>query len=364
MKKVILLFVFVSITIAGFAQESGTAGALSWHLSLDRVLTISGNGGMRDFQREQFYGDAWHTHRKIIEKVVIEEGVTSIGKYAFYLCTKLTSVELPGTLTRIEKGAFENCGITSLSLPNSINYIGESAFSACRQLTSVNIPDQVEKIEYNTFASCSSLSSILIPGSVKIMGTYAFSDCVNLTSVEIEEGLTTIGFEAFAYCSRLTLLNIPMSVTRIENYAFAYSGLTSITIPKSVNDIGLAIFRNCEQLQTIHVENDNPHFSSVDGVLFNKDQTKIAYYPIRHSGSSYIVPDQVKVLGNECFSDSKLSSIILHDQVEVIEDGVFSSCANLLKLRIPKSVTKIEKGSFGFSSLKELIVEWNTPYCS
>ena len=124
--------------------------------------------------------------------------VTSIGDFAFYLCS----------------------GLTSVVIPNSVTSIGEWAFNCCSGLTSVAIPNSVTSIGGYVFSGCSGLTSVVIPNSVTSIGEDAFRECSGLTSVEIPKSVTSIGNYAFSYCDALTTIKIPDSVTSIGEYAF------------------------------------------------------------------------------------------------------------------------------------------------
>ena len=130
--------------------------------------------------------------------------------------------------------------------------IEDYAFRGCSGLTSVTIPNSVESIGDYAFSDCSGLTSVTIPNSVTSIGSQAFSDCSDLTSVTIPNSVTSIGDYAFRGCSDLTSVTIPNSVTSIGKYAFALcSGLTSVTIPNSVTSIGDEAFYGCDNLRTI-----------------------------------------------------------------------------------------------------------------
>ena len=205
--------------------------------------------------------------------------VTSIGGYAFVDCTSLTSVTIPDSVTSIE----------------------DYAFLDCTSLTSVTIPDSVTSIGAGAFDHCTSLTSITIGNGVTSIGAGAFSGCSSLTNVTIPDGVTSIGWAAFSGCSSLTNVTIPDSVTSIPGYAFVdCTSLTSVTIPDSVISIGESAFYGCTSLTTITVDPLNASYSSVDGVLFDKNRTTLIRCPGGKVGS-YIVPDSVTSIGNEAF---------------------------------------------------------------
>ncbi len=181
-----------------------------------------------------------------------------IGKYAFYGCRSLTSVNIPSSVTYIGERAFSGCrSLTSVNIPSSVTEIGMWVFSGCSSLTSVNIPSSVTRIGYAAFSDCSSLTSVNIPSSVTKIREYAFSGCSSLTSVNIPSSVTEIGRYVFLGSS-LTSVNIPSSVTKIREYTFSGCGsLTSVKIPSSVTSIGERVFENCS-LSSVYVYAETP----------------------------------------------------------------------------------------------------------
>ena len=199
----------------------------------------------------------WDSQRDKIKTVVIKDGVTSIGKYAFFWCSGLTSITIPNSVTSIGEHAFANCsGLTSITIPNSVTSIGDGAFSSCSGLTSITIPNSVTSIGNGAFLGCSGLTSITIPNSVKSIGNQTFWLCSGLTSITIPNSVKSIGNETFWLCSGLTSITIPNSVTSLGKFAFyGCSGLTSITIPNSVTNIGKSAFLGCTGLTSITIPN-------------------------------------------------------------------------------------------------------------
>ena len=180
------------------AEESGTCGPnLRWHLTDNGVLTISGKGEMNDYSANYFENRApWRGYD--IKRIIIGDGVTTIGVYAFAGCSSLTSVTIPNSVTTIGEEAFEGCrALTSVTIPNSVTKIGDSAFEDCSALTSVTIPNSVTKIGDRAFEYCRALTSVTIPNSVTKIGDHAFDYCSALISVTIPNSVTTIGEDAF-----------------------------------------------------------------------------------------------------------------------------------------------------------------------
>ena len=223
------------------AEKSGTCGPnLKWHLTDDGVLTITGEGKMYDYSHSRPWGYS------DIKRIIIGDGVTTIGRSAFSGCSSLTSVNIPNSVTTIGEYAFRDCSsLTSVTIPNSVTTIGGDAFYGCSSLTSVTIPNSVTTIGKSAFHGCSALISVTIPKSVTTIGDDAFSYCKSLTSVTIPNSVTTIGWNTFSGCTSLTSVNIPNSVTTIGGEAFSgCSSLTSVTIPNSVTTIGSSAFTN------------------------------------------------------------------------------------------------------------------------
>ena len=245
--------------------------------------------------------------------------VTSIGDYAFYGCSGLTSIEIPNSLTSIGSHAFSNCsGFTSITIPNSVTSIGDGVFSYCSSLTSITIPNSVTSIGSSAFSGCSGLTSITIPNSVTSIGDWAFCSCYGLTSIEIPNGVKSIGSSAFSGCSSLTSIEIPNGVTSIGSSAFSgCSGLTSITIPNSVTSIGSSAFRSCSGLTSITIPNS---VTSIGNYAFSSCSCL----------TSITIPNSVTRIGSSAFSNcSGLTNVTIGSGVNSIYLEAFSNCENL-----------------------------------
>ena len=317
-------------------------------------------------------------HCTSLTNITIPDSVTTIGSYAFYNCTSLTSVTIGNSVTTIGRYAFAYCdSLTSVTIGNSVTTIGDSAFCGCSSLTGVTIPDSVTTIERDAFEHCNSLKSVTIPDSVitiggyafractsltsvtignsiTTIGSYAFLNCTSLTSVTIPDSVTTIGSSAFSDCDSLTNITIPDSVTIIENDAFSdCDSLTSVTIPFSVITIEAGAFGCCSSLTAINVPSGNTNFTSVDGVLFNKDTTRVVAYPAGKMNTAYIVPDSVTTIGDYAFEDcDSLTNINIPDSVTTIGFCAFRDCDSLTSVTIGDSVTTI--GDYAFLSCDSL----------
>lgn len=193
MKQLYLLLITLLVSLSAYAEKSGICGDnLEWKLTDEGVLTITGTGEMQDWND---YSSPWYENESV-KQVIIGDGVTTIGDWAFSYCRALTSITIPNSVTTIGDNAFESCSsLTSITIPNSVTTIGDYAFSYCRALTSVIISNSVTTIGERTFANCYSLTSVTIPSSVTRIEDGAFSDCGNVKQIT-SEAVTP------PYCSR------------------------------------------------------------------------------------------------------------------------------------------------------------------
>ena len=212
-----------------------------------------------------------------------------------------------------------------------------------------------------------SATEIVIPDTidskpVTSIGNKAFYDCTSLTSVNIPNSVTSIGNSAFEKCMNLTSINIPNSVTSIEYCAFGgCTSLTSIEIPHSVTFIGDCAFTKCTSLTGITVNENNTSYTSVNGVLFNKDKTALIQYPGGKDDTSYCIPDGVTSIKTEAFAYcTNLESIDISDSVTSIGDRTFLNCTSLSNIIIPNSVTSIGFSTFSnCRSLTSIVIPYS-----
>ena len=282
------------------AVLSGTCGSnLTWTLdSATGTLTVSGEGGLYGYDQ---WNTPWNDYRSLIFRIVVEEGVNSIGQFAFARCQNATEVRIPASVTfigpsafydcdsltgftvaegsadyTVQNGvlfsadgktlvafpggygsdqytvpesvtqvapyAFRNCDIEEVLIPDTVTSIGEGAFYYCRYLTDLQLPASVTAISYAAFARCESLTQVDIPETVTAIDTMAFQGCGSLSAVEIPSGVTAIGDSAFYDCEELTDITLPEALVSIGEDAFSYSGLRAVDIPDGVTEIGSRVF--------------------------------------------------------------------------------------------------------------------------
>lgn len=281
--------------------------------------------------------------------LVIPNSITTIHKGTFAHCSGLTNLTIPGSVTSVSDSAFEDCsGLISVTILDSLNGVGEYAFYRCNKLTNVTIPNSFIFISNHAFGGCSSLESVIIPDSVTGIGDFSFANCSNLTSITIGNSVTSIGTGAFVDCNHLTSVIIPDSVISIGDSAFEKcDSLTQVKIGNSVTTIGSGVFAGCGSLKQIKVGAESQSFTSLDGVLLNKQLTMLLCYPSGKSGTFYKIPESVIAIWHYAFYDcSSLTSVTLPNGVIAIGNLAFFNCGNLTSMTLPDSVIYIGNSAF------------------
>ncbi len=226
----------------------GTTGvcgdSVLWTLDSKGTLTISGKGEMYDFSDTML--PPYLDQATKIKKVVIQNGVTSIGDMAFMLCIEMTQATIPSSVTSMGNGAFIGClKLTSITIPGSIKVIPTLAFEECLDLQTVVLSYGVTTIEPYAFSACPDLTSLTLPNTLENIGICAFWQCTALAKVTLPNSLKTIDEGAFAECTALESITIPKNVTDIGPYAFGYcSKLTKITFTGDAPNISQEAFNS------------------------------------------------------------------------------------------------------------------------
>lgn len=319
-------------TVCGNATQiaSGECGEnLSWTLSGDGVLTISGTGGMTVISAKD--ASPWYSYAADITAVVLPEGMTDISKYSFYGCTGLKSVTIPGTVTSV----------------------GTSAFSECSSLEQVEIGEAVTKIGDYAFYN-TSLKNVVLPDSVTSIGGSSFRNIEELEAVRFSNNLTTIGSYAFFNCINLKTAEIPSGVTKIEGMTFQQCyALESVSLPDALTSIGSSAFRYCRKLESIEIPQS---VTSISNDAFGESGLK-----------SIVIPDAVTTpsqfaLQKAFLNCTALETAVLGSGMTQINTSMFEGCTALKSIVIPASVTAIKNTVFsGCTSLTEIVFEGEAP---
>jgi hypothetical protein len=297
-----------------------------------------------------------------LASVSLPAGLTSIGDGAFTDCASLASVDLPDGLLSIGDWAFAGCAaLASIDIPNGITSIAEGTCYQCYSLASVSLPDGIASIGDWAFSCCSALESIDLPDGLRIIGDGAFSESP-LTSAVLPEGVVSIGNEAFKTCSALTSVSLPDSLQSIGDEAFcACTELASVTLPEGLGAIGSNSFASCDSLASIEVSADNPVFSSIDGVLFDKAGQTLMIYPPGKPDESYSVPAGTLSIGFNAFvSPAALTSVSLPDGLLSIARISFYGFDSPTTVSLPASLEFIDDFAFIQTDALTLLVPRNS----
>lgn len=338
-----------------------------------------------------------------IKSLTVPEGITAIGDYAFECCEYLTQATLPASVQRLGKGAFSGCVmLETVTVPEGITDIGDGAFFYCKHLDSIDLPDSLEtagefvfsecsslreahigrglkRIGTRMFWSCTSLQRVELPQTVEAIGDLAFSGCEMLSDITLPDGLREIGKSAFRSCGSLTEITVPVqrigayafcscyslqhitltdNVQTIEPYAFAGTACEdSFNIPASVTDI-----QDCALISVrtpaFTVAAGNPNYATLDGVLTDKDGTRLIAYPTERAGETYSIPDGVTTIAPYAFSGVyTMTELTIPDSVTTLEDGAFIELSNLPEIIIPASVTEMGNAVFEGMSAQTIRLE-------
>lgn len=334
--------VTITVTYAPFvtAGYCGSKGDnLTWKFDTDTLtLTITGTGAMRDYTASP-WAAIKNEGKNAVENIVIGDGVTSIGSYAFSDPTSWSgcaakSVKLPDSVKTIGNYAFAFCSSLSEIDLGKVTSIGSSAFMMT-SIKNIAIPDTLTTVENYAFAYMTSLESVVLPASVKTVGEGLFTSDRKLVSATLPSGLTEIPVSMFEKCAALASIEIPATVTSIGDKAFeSCSALTSVIIPDSVTVIGVDAF----------------HYAGLTSLVLGKSVKTIGEEAfLGTSLTSLVIPDSVTEIGPLAFYIIKsLKTVEFGKSVTTIGERAFSMCESLTSLVIPDSVTTIGQGAFSY----------------
>ena len=284
-----------------------------------------------------------------LETVVLPDGLEQIQRYAFVNNKHLQSVRIPEQVTFIANSAFSNTGIRSLEFAgNRVKVIEQYAFAYTKQLESVRIPGSLEKMGVYAFYSSGLQTLEFAPGfHLTEIPEGAFAE-TRLSSVAIPDCVTVLNHNAFSYNQNLEEVDLGNADgLMIMSNVFYNTGLKHVKIGANVRFIGEYSFVGLEQLSAFEVDDDNPNYTAVDGILYNKDRTKIIAVPAGKTGS-YTIPKGVEVIGFGAFENTHLSEILFAEDCDLATLGyrAFYGAKELGEITIPAKVISIDYYAF------------------
>lgn len=352
MKKTILLLVY--LLFAGYlsAEETFKVDNYTYKVLTDNTVAVNSYeyGGLTDITvpSSVTYGNTKYR-------------VVAIASYGFSGIGRLTSITLPASIITIETGAFNSCvGLMAFDIPEAVQNIVGDAFSGCTNLAEFTVSSDnesyksVDGVIFNKDGGkliafpCGKGGNYIFPEGVSEIGNSAFAGNKVLTQVEFPESLLTIGESAFYGCEGLASVTLPTAVSILGKSAFkGCKGLLTVSISKSVSTIGEGLFVNCSNLQSILVDTENANYSSIDGVLFDKQQTTLLMYPLG-KGDIYEIPSSTVIIGNKAFQNANISAITFPESLVEIGSYAFGDCSNLTELTLPVNLEVIGDDAFEY----------------
>ena len=285
-------------------------------------------------------GDYAFTVCKSLESIEFPDSLESVGYGAFsaytdgyygsYVASSLKSVKFGGGLKSIESYAFyENRALNTVKFTgDALTSIGYRSFYNT-DITELDLSGANASIGTSAFSNCNSLRTVKLSG-VNTIESGAFYGCDELVNLEMSDTLTTIEGSAFCSCTSLKTVIFSDSVTTIADGSFTdCTGLESVTIGKGCTSVTASAFTRNVNLVKFDVSEDNESYTSVDGVLYNKEKTAVVCYPKSLSGE-YVIPDTVTSIEKAAFENcNKLTKITIGSGVETVNPYAFNQC-NLL----------------------------------
>lgn len=436
-KKAVSLLLTVVIIISCVSSSSGVSGGVftvgstgivgsgncgrfsngtfssdvKWTLYADGLLSIGGKGEMADFSWNTdscdvpyagcVYDGDYNLVEKQIQSVVIESGVTRIGKDSFKYCKNLTTVSIADSVKSIGENAFYDCdSLSSVSLPCGISELGRGVFDGCDSLSAVrvsednasfsdvggvllnksgselifcpaalnqteySVPETVTAIAPYAFSGCVKLTRIMLPESVTDIGDYAFYNCVGLEKMTFPKGVSSVGAGVFSGCKSLEAVTLPHGVEKIGRSAFSGCiSLQALSLPDSVNRIEAYAFDRCKSLEAFAVPDGVTEIpdaafnncSILKRIIMPQSVRKIGSYAFHGciALKDVTLPENVTDIGAYAFKDCmSLEQLFVPDSVCFIGHGAFAGCTGLSDVRLSEGLKAI--GNFVFSGCENL----------
>ena len=318
---------------------------LTWKLDYAGTMTISGTGDMYDYT---MYGETvapWTDLAADIKAVVVEEGVTSIGNFAFVNCANLTTVSLPDSLTEVGESAFRNCGaLSTVDFGTGLEMVNGYAFMNCHNLTSADLGDKVEIIGNSAFFACSNLAEVNLGQSLLGINTLAFSECTSLTEIVMPDTLTALGSDVFNGCSALTSVKLSDGLKNLPAYTFnECTSLVDVKLPQYLTTIGERCFYFCQSLESIDlpfglIAMDNDAFgfcTKLRDIQLPMALSYIGYFAFNGCtslGNLEFPPNLTYYTGGMFYDCTGITEVVFPEGTTYVDDDTFAGCTNLKKI--------------------------------
>lgn len=394
------------ITEETYAVSGAFNETVNWRYDETAAAIYFYGTGKAERSSDVDYGDAYQW-RGLAENIHFEEGITDADEYLFLIFENVRSVYLPSTyngsvpkIKNIEKfivtannpkyssdsnGVLFNEDKTELirypkcspieiyEIPDGVTSIGDGAFKESKNLKYVKTPDSLEYISVRDFEESAVYTN---PenrdGDIFYVDTYLVKmDWETETEhVVVREGTKSIASWAFAHCDSIKSITIPDSVKTIGSQAFVgCSSLEKVYIGSGVEAVGDLLFSDevewspCSSLKSIEVSKDNKNFTSVDGVLFNKDMTELIQYPTGKKQNEYVIPDSVTSIWFNAFCFcTGLKKLVVGKGITVIDYPMIFHSDSIETVILPETVTRLEHGAFKYSGLKYIDIPDSVTY--
>ena len=277
----------------------------------------------------------------LLESVEMPPSITNIEDYAFAGCSSLKTIDLPPGVIHIGIGAFRDCSsLRSIDMPDSLTTIGALAFDLCSKLEEVYLPSNLYEIEDGTFTNCEALKKVRFPSKLRVVGECAFGSCTSLEQVSFPNTVEQIKDRAYVGCINIKEINIPIRVCSIGTCALE----TSDSLGNS-------------SLSNIIVDKDNQMYSSAHGILYDKKKMTVVKMPPDKEINTITLPESVNKIGVCSFSECKhLVKIELSPKTQEICDEAFFYSHSLQFITMSDSITKIGDFAFAGTAIKSIVI--------
>lgn len=341
------------------------------YASIEQLCSISNDGRWASplSNAHHLYIDG-----RLVTEVVIPDGITAIGDYAFCDCWDIITVRIPASVKNIGSYAFICCtSLIDVALPSSLDRVSEWLFAGCSSLPTITLPESVKIIGDAAFSRCTNLSSMILPEELDSIGSIAFSGCTSLASLSLPESNTKIGEQTFEGCTALTSMTFPQGVTEVGSYMFTgCTKLEKVELPEGLTHLGGGVFYNCASLTSLTIPS---------GVMALENNLCKGCTGL----TDLVINGAVTCWGTDVFPTNTLKRVTINGNVaeapfagmssieeanvggdaSIVSDNLFAGCPKLHKATLGSSVKYVKNGAFeGCARLDTIYCEsMNVPYC-